>query len=74
MKSQNCITLSSYTSRLTEQLEQYGHLRTAETYVAATRSLINFITEGASPACIMNSNIICKWHEIINRSRVAFPN
>ena len=43
MKSQNCITLSSYTSRLTEQLEQYGRLRTAETYVAATRSLINFL-------------------------------
>ncbi len=43
MKPQNCITLSSYTARLAEQLEHYGRPRTAETYTAATRSLINFL-------------------------------
>ena len=43
MKFKSCITLSNYTSHLVTQLQLYNRMRTAETYTAATKSLISFL-------------------------------
>ena len=43
MKSKSSVTLLSYTTHLAEQLSRYNRERTAETYTAATKSLIAFL-------------------------------